>query len=123
MNKSQSLEIVSKDGINQQQENLDYPLLDSAGRHIGQIDVVTINDGRIIVEGWALSRLVGLTSADHKLERAPHMHRSDVLEHLGETGFDTPGFRLEMPMTPNHIVFWLDLGGVRYAYPMPKRII
>lgn len=122
MPKNQLLEIISKDKVSETSKGFDYPLLDSAGKHVGQIDVITIIDDRIIVEGWALSKLVGLTSADHKLERAPHLSREDVISHLGDIGFNTPGFRLEMPITSNHIFFWIDLGGIRYAYPISKHI-
>ena len=122
MPKNRLLEIISKDKELETLKDFDYPLLDSTGRHIGQIDLITIIDDRIIVEGWALSNLVGITSADQKIERAPHLPREDVIKHLGDMGFSSPGFRLEMPITSSNIFFWIDLGGIRYAYPIPKHI-
>ncbi len=97
-----------------------FPLLDSTGRHIGQIDRITVAHGRLCVEGWALTGLVGLASGDQKFEREPHLAREDVLLYLGDTEVQTPGFSLDIPVSLNHVVFWTEVGGIRYVYPLPR---
>lgn len=120
MNENKSYKLGAAETSSQVRRNLDYPLLDSSGKHIGQIDIITVLYDRLIVEGWVLSGLVGLASADQKFQRAPHLPRADVFEHFGDTGFKTPGFQLEMPVSLNHTVFWAEVGGARYVYPLPN---
>ena len=95
-------------------------LLSSNGKTIGYIDSISIRHGQLVVTGWALSSLVGLTSADQKIERAPHLPREDVADQIGHTDFPTPGFHLSMPDSLGYTVFWADVGGVRYAHPLPN---
>lgn len=100
-----------------------FPLRDSRGKCLGHIDRIVIRDDRLQVEGWALSGLVGLAHGDQVVERAPSLVRDDVLMHLGDVGFKTPGFVLDMPLSLDHTVFWAEGDGIRYVQPLPPTTV
>lgn len=96
-----------------------FPLWDSSGKRIGHIDRIAGQDGRLFVEGWAMSGLVGLANADHTIECAPSLTRNDVLANMGDIGVKTPGFVLDMPLSIGHTVFWAEVAGTRYVHALP----
>lgn len=97
-----------------------FPLWDGSGGRLGHIDRIAVREGRIWVEGWALSGLVGLANGDHSVERAPSLVRDDVLTNMGDQGIKTPGFMLDMPLSLDHTVFWAESGGTRYVHALPQ---
>lgn len=97
-----------------------FPLLDSYGKRFGHIDCVTVREGRLCVEGWALSELIGLTDGIQTIERTPNLVRNDVLTHVGEAERKTLGFMLDIPFTPDRVIFWAEIGDTRYAYALPS---
>ena len=97
-----------------------FPLMDSAGENFGYVDRITIREGRIWIDGWALSGLVGVANHEQAVECIPNVSREDVLNELGDIRFRTPGFKLEMPFSENYTVFWADILGTRYMYTLPK---
>ena len=109
-----------EDSFREELQQSGFPLLDSAGKQVGHIDRITVSGERRIIEGWALSDLVGWAGADQKFECAPHLPRQDVMAHLGDVGFETPGFVFDIPNHPSHTVFWAEVDGIRYVYPLPK---
>ncbi|WP_084697423.1 glycosyltransferase [Paracoccus sp. S4493] len=97
-----------------------FSLLDSAGERFGYIDRITVREGRIWIDGWALSGLVGVANYEQAVECVPNITREDVATELGEVRFRTPGFMLEIPFSESHTVFWADIIGVRHMYTLPK---
>lgn len=97
-----------------------FPLLNSDGERIGHIDHITVRGGRICVEGWALSNLVGVANREQVVEHVPNLARDDVLNALGEISFRKPGFLLEFPFSQCLTMLWVDIMGTRYMYSLPK---
>ena len=83
MTQSNAQQVLASVGRASGLSKLGFPLLDSAGRHIGQIDRITVAHGRLCVEGWALTGLVGLASGDQKFEREPHLAMRGRIVVLG----------------------------------------
>lgn len=113
-------EVQKKSESHEEFQGPNFPLLDCAGKQVGHIDRITVSGDLLIVEGWVLAELVGWVNAEQKFECAPHLPRQDVLAHLGDVEFETPGFRLNVPVNRNHTVFWAEVDGMRYVYPLPK---
>lgn len=97
-----------------------FPLLDSAGKRFGHIDRITVREGRLWVEGWALSGLVGIANQEQAAECSPNIAREDVLNALGEVSFRKPGFTLEILFSQHYAVFWAEVMGSRYMYNLPQ---
>lgn len=96
-----------------------FPLRDCRGKLFGYIDKMMIREGRIWVEGWALSERVGLAYEGQAVESRPNLMRDDVLSKLGDQGIKTPGFTLDMPLTLDHAVFWAEVDDTRYIHALP----
>lgn len=94
--------------------------MDSAGKRFGHIDRITVREGRLWVEGWALSGLVGIANQEQAAECSPNIAREDVLNALGEVSFRKPGFTLEILFSQHHAVFWAEVMGSRYMYNLPQ---
>ena len=97
-----------------------FPLLDNHGKLFGRIDRIEVREGRLWVEGWALSGRVGLTNADQTVERAPSQLRDDVLGILGGEGAATQGFMLDMPLSLDPTDFWAEMDSTRYVQALPS---
>lgn len=108
-----------------QTQNPGFPLRDSSGRRFGHIDRIAVREGRLWIEGWALSRLVGLANGEQAVEHAPSLVREDVTRNLGpevvgDTRVETPGFALDIPVRNDHTVFWAEIEGTRYVHALPQ---
>lgn len=103
-----------------QLQKLGFPLWDSAGARFGHIDRISIREGRLFVEGWAIADLVGLTNADQIVERSPSLMRDDVAARISNNRVRTPGFILDMPLSLDHTVFWAKIAGTYYSYALPQ---
>lgn len=102
-----------------------FSLKDSSGKRFGHIDRIAIREGRLWVEGWSLSGLVGLANSEGSVECLPSIVREDVTRSLGSEGFGdtqvrTPGFALDIPVSLNHTVFWAEVKGRRYVHALPS---
>lgn len=97
-----------------------FTLRDSSGERFGHIDRITMREGRLIVEGWAMAGLVGLVNADQAVTLSPNLVREDVSAEIGERRVRTPGFILDMPLSLDHTAFWAEIAGTRYVYALPQ---
>lgn len=97
-----------------------FPLLDNAGKRFGQIDQITVRDGRLFVKGWIVADLVGLTVADHTTKCIPSLLREDVVKLLGDTRVKFSGFILDLPLSLGQAVLWSEVGGFRYVHSLPQ---
>ena len=97
-----------------------FPLWDGKGSTFGHIDRIAVRDGRLCVEGWALSPLVGLSNAEGVVEQSPNLPRADVLASRDGGGIQTPGFVLDLPLSLDHTAFWADVGDRRHVHLLPR---
>ena len=97
-----------------------FPLWDSNGMRIGHIDHMTVREGRLGVEGWAMSKLVGLTNSSQMQQQVPNLVREDVSALIDDSGIETPGFALDITLQIDHTVVWIEVGSTRYVYALPQ---
>ncbi|TBN44100.1 glycosyltransferase [Paracoccus subflavus] len=97
-----------------------FPLWDGKGKTFGHIDRIAVREGRLYVEGWALSPRVGLSNAEGAVEQSPSLPRNDVLASRDSGGIQTPGFVLDLPLSLDHTAFWADVGDRRHVHLLPR---
>ena len=100
---------------------LGFSLIDARGQSFGHLDRISMTEGRLQVEGWALSPMVGLASVEAAQETVPSLRREDVQNHLGEhANGATSGFSLTLLAGGARTVFWASHGGERYVFALPR---
>lgn len=89
------------------------------GEMFGMVDRVAVRDGRLIVDGWCFSEVVGLTSAGHSDQQTPSLARPDVAQiHDKAENYPTPGFSLSVHHEAGHKALWALYNGERYIFAL-----
>lgn len=96
-----------------------FALINDKGKRFGHIDRLTLSEGRIIVEGWAIASKVGLANEDQTVEKIPSLVREDALAAVGYAGTLTPGFALDMQLSLKQTILWAEVDGARYIFTLP----
>jgi GT2 family glycosyltransferase len=96
------------------------PLWDEGGRIVGQVDRLSLRQGRLIVEGWTTAEAISLCRGASRIERAPSLPRPDVSHAHPAISQPHPGFLVDLPGGPEPAMLGLRLGDTRLLYPLPR---
>ncbi|MFD1794883.1 glycosyltransferase [Paracoccus aurantiacus] len=96
-----------------------FALRDRRGMIFGYVEAITVNDGRLRVEGWTVGGPVGLSNTENSVSGEPALQRNDVSSQFVGAENMLPGFRLDLPLSQSNTVFWVEHDGQSFVYPMP----
>lgn len=96
-----------------------FPLLDGSGNLLGNIDPIRIQEGRLWIEGWTLSELVGLSNGFQTVEISPSQLRSDTLTNNSELDGALSNFKLDLALSNDQTIFWSERDGTRQVWILP----
>lgn len=95
-----------------------FPLLDSSGNCFGHIDLIRIHEGRLWVEGWTLSELVGLSNGVQTVEISPSLVQSDVPANYGYLEGKPSDFMLDLSLSTDQTIFWSEMNNSRHVWTL-----
>lgn len=96
-----------------------FELIDTNGTVFGFLEQISLRRGRLVIEGWAHTDMVGLVCGIEQKQTSPFLVRDDVNRERGEPNHATLGFSLELPIVPGVKMFWARHAGAQYVYPLP----
>lgn len=96
-----------------------FELIDTDGTVFGFLEQICLRRGRLVIEGWAHTEMVGLVCGTERTQAAPFLVRGDVNQARGENNHASLGFLLDLPLTPGPKMFWVRHADAQYVYALP----
>jgi len=96
-----------------------FELIDTDGTVFGFLEQICLKRGRLVIEGWAHTEMVGLVCGTERKQSSPHLVRDDVNRARGENNHASLGFLLDLPLAPGPKMFWVRHADAQYVYPLP----
>jgi len=95
------------------------PLLNGNGDTVGNVDRVAVQDGRLVLDGWADARRVSLSQNGLQAQVHPDLARTDVVASHTDLRTPRPGFQISLPYRAGPVALALDNGADVQVFSVP----